>query len=140
MLEKEHPGLSLVRQCNLLGVSRSSFYYKPKPMRSEDLVLMRLIDDQYMKTPVYGSRSMRDYLNRQGYPVNRKRVQRLMRLMGIEAIYPKPKTSTPHPGHRIYPWGVGSNLDLIHNFFISLPQLTTFFKLASNIADSFADI
>jgi putative transposase len=104
MLEKEHPGLSLVRQCNLLGINRSSFYYKPKPMRSEDLVLMRLIDDQYMKTPVYGSRSMRDFLNRQGYPVNRKRVQRLMRLMGLEAIYPKPKTSIPHPGHRIYPY------------------------------------
>ncbi len=63
---------------------------------------MKLIDEQYMKTPVYGSRSMRDHLNRQGYPVNRKRVQRLMRLMGLEAIYPKPRTSKPHPGHRIY--------------------------------------
>lgn len=66
--------------------------------------MMKLIDDQYMKTPVYGTRSMRNYLNRLGYNVNRKRVQRLMRLMGLEAIYPKPKTSKPHPGHRIYPY------------------------------------
>ena len=66
--------------------------------------MMKLIDDQYMKTPVYVTRSMRNYLNRQGYKVNRKRVQRLMRLMGLEAIYPKPKTSKPHPGHRIYPY------------------------------------
>ncbi len=66
---------------------------------------MKLIDEQYMKTPVYGSRSMRDHLDKhQGYKVNRKRVQRLMRLMGLEAIYPKPKTSKAHPGHRIYPY------------------------------------
>ena len=65
---------------------------------------MRLIDEQYMKTPVYGSRSMRNYLRRLGYKINRKRVQRLMRLMGLEAIYPKPKTSKPHPEHKIYPY------------------------------------
>jgi putative transposase len=73
-------------------------------MSPKDLELMRLIDEQYMKTPVYGTRSMRNYLNRQGHRVNRKRVQRLMRLMGLEVIYPKPKTSKPHPGHRIYPY------------------------------------
>jgi putative transposase len=104
MLDSKHPGLSLKRQCDLLGINRSSVYYKPRPIRPEDLEMMKLIDDQYMKTPVYGTRSMRDYLNRQGYKVNRKRVQRLMRLMGLEAIYPKPKTSKPHPGHRIYPY------------------------------------
>ena len=104
MLDKEHTGLSLARQCNLLGINRSSVYYEPQPIPAEDLELMRMIDEQYMKTPVYGSRSMRDHLNRQGYPVNRKRVQRLMRLMGLEAIYPKPRTSKPHPGHRIYPY------------------------------------
>ncbi len=65
---------------------------------------MKLIDEQYMKTPVYGSRSMRDHLDKKGHKVNRKRVQRLMRLMGLEVIYPKPKTSKPHPGHRIYPY------------------------------------
>ena len=66
---------------------------------------MRIIDEQYLKTPVYGSRSMRNYLRRLGYKkINRKRVQRLMRLMGLEAIYPKPKTSKPHPEHKIYPY------------------------------------
>ena len=104
MLDSKHPGLSLKRQCDLLGINRSSVYYKLRPIRPEDLEMMKLIDEQYMKTPVYGTRSMRDYLNRQGYNVNRKRVQRLMRLMGLKAIYPKPKTSKPHPGHRIYPY------------------------------------
>jgi putative transposase len=104
MLDSKHPGLSLTRQCNLLDINRSSVYYKPRPIRPQDLEMMKLIDEQYMKTPVYGSRSMRDHLNKQGYKVNRKRVQRLMRLMGLEVIYPKPKTSKPHPGHRIYPY------------------------------------
>jgi putative transposase len=104
MLDSKHLGLSLKRQCDLLDINRSSIYYKPRPIRPGDLEMMKLIDEQYLKTPVYGTRSMRDYLNRQGYKVNRKRVQRLMRLMGLEAIYPKPKTSKPHPGHRIYPY------------------------------------
>jgi len=65
---------------------------------------MRLIDEQYLKTPSWGSRSMRNYLRRLGYKINRKRVQRLMRLMGLEAIYPKPKTSRPHPAHKVYPY------------------------------------
>jgi putative transposase len=105
MLDSKHPGLSLTRQCNLLDISRSSVYYRPRPIRMQDLEIMKLIDEQYMKTPVYGSRSMRDHLNKHhGYKVNRKRVQRLMRLMGLEAIYPKPKTSKAHPGHRIYPY------------------------------------
>ncbi len=65
---------------------------------------MRWIDEQYLKTPFYGSRSMRLHLHRLGYHVNRKRIQRLMRLMGLEAIYPKPKTSRPHPDHQIYPY------------------------------------
>jgi putative transposase len=105
MLDSKHPGLSLTRQCNLLDINRSSVYYKHRPIRLQDLEIMKLIDEQYMKTPVYGTRSMRDYLNKhQGYKVNRKRVQRLMRLMGLEAIYPKPRTSKAHPGHRIYPY------------------------------------
>lgn len=104
MLDPKHLGLSLKRQCELLGINRSSVYYKPRPIRPGDLEMMKLIDEQYMKTPVYGTRSMRDYLNRKGYKVNRKRVQRLMQLMGLEAIYPKPKTSKPHPEHRIYPY------------------------------------
>ena len=95
---------SISRQCHLLGLSRSSIYYKPRPIKPEDLELMRLIDEQYMKTPSYGSRSMARHFRRQGRKVNRKRIQRLMRLMGIEAIYPKPHTSRPHPEHKIYPY------------------------------------
>ena len=95
---------SISRQCHLLGLNRSSYYYKPRPIKPEDLELMRLIDEQYMKTPFYGSRSMARHFRRQGRKVNRKRIQRLMRLMGIEAIYPKPHTSRPHPEHKIYPY------------------------------------
>jgi len=96
--------LSIFSQCRLLGISRSSFYYQPKPMKEEDLKLMRLIDEQFLKTPTWGSRSMRNHLRRLGYKVNRKRVQRLMRIMGLEPIYPKPRTSRPHPEHKVYPY------------------------------------
>lgn len=104
MIEPKHPKVSLAGQCRLLGINRSSVYYKPRPMKDEDLELMKKIDDHYMKHPTGGSRTIRDHLNRQGYNVNRKRIQRLMRLMGIEAIHPKPRTSKPHPEHRIYPY------------------------------------
>jgi putative transposase len=104
MIDPHNKKLSLLRQCKVLRLSRSSIYYKPRPINPEDLELMRLIDEQYMKTPNYGSRSMTSFLRRLGYRVNRKRIQRLMRLMGLEAIYPKPKTSRPHPDHRIYPY------------------------------------
>lgn len=96
--------LSISSQCRLLDISRSSFYYQPKPMSEEDLKLMRLIDEQFLKTPTWGSRSMRNHLRRLGYKVNRKRVQRLMRIMGLEPIYPKPRTSRPHPDHKVYPY------------------------------------
>jgi putative transposase len=96
--------LSISSQCRLLDISRSSFYYKPKPMKKEDLELMRLIDEQFLKTPTWGSRSMRNHLRRLGYKINRKRVQRLMRIMGLEPIYPKPRTSRPHPDHKVYPY------------------------------------
>jgi putative transposase len=104
MIEPESSEPSISRQCQLLGLSRSSFYYAPRPIDPEDLELMRLIDEQYLKTPTYGSRSMARHFRRQGCWVNRKRIQRLMRLMGIEAIYPKPHTSRPHPEHKIYPY------------------------------------
>jgi putative transposase len=87
-----------------LNLNRSTYYYKKKPVKPGDLKLMRLIDEQYLKTPSWGSRSMRNHLRRLGYKINRKRVQRLMRLMGLEAIYPKPKTSRPHPAHKVYPY------------------------------------
>jgi len=104
MIDSQYPGISILQQCDMLKISRSSVYYKRKGVKKEDLELMRIIDKQYLKTPVYGSRSMRNYLRRLGYNINRKRVQRLMRLMGLEAIYPKPKTSKPHPEHKIYPY------------------------------------
>lgn len=104
MIDSKHPGLSLSRQCIVLDINRSTVYYKPKEVRDDDLELMKEIDENYMKHPTNGSRSIRDFLRRQGRKVNRKRVQRLMRLMGIEAIYPRPRTSKPNPEHRIYPY------------------------------------
>jgi putative transposase len=104
MVDPQEPNLSVARQCRLLKIHRSSFYYRSKPAKAEDLELMRLIDEQYLNTPMWGSRSMRSHLQRLGYKINRKHVQRLMRLMGLEAIYPKPKTSRPHPEHKIYPY------------------------------------
>ena len=91
MIEPERREPSISRQCQLLGLNRSSFYYKPQPIKLEDLELMRLIDEQYLKTPSYGSRSMTRHFRRQGRKVNRKRIQRLMRLMGI-------------PEHKIFPY------------------------------------
>ncbi len=104
MLLRQHEKLSLSQQCKILGLSRSSIYYQKRPIKNEDLELMRLIDEQYLKRPVWGSRSMTTFLRRQGWKINRKRVQRLMRTMGLEAVYPRPKTSKPHPEHKIYPY------------------------------------
>ena len=96
--------MSLRRQCELLGLSRSNVYYQPVPTPTEDLRLMRLLDEQYTACPFYGSRRMTAWLVRQGEAVNRKRVQRLLRSMGLEAIYAKPRLSTPGAGHRVYPY------------------------------------
>ena len=95
---------SVRRQCDLLGLSRSSLYYAPAGETAENLRLMRLIDTEYTAHPFYGSRRMTAWLIRQGETVNRKRVQRLLRLMGLEAIYPKPRLSAAGRGHRIYPY------------------------------------
>jgi putative transposase len=96
--------LSVRRQCELLGLNRSSLYHQPAGETSEDLRLMRLIDEQYTARPFYGSRRMTVWLTERGEEVNRKRVQRLMRVMGLEAIYPKPRLSLAGKGHRIYPY------------------------------------
>jgi putative transposase len=88
----------------LLGLNRSTYYYTAATETEANLELMRLIDRQYLKTPFYGSRRMREWLELQGYAVNRKRVQRLMQMMGLEAIYPKHRTSLSSPGHRKYPY------------------------------------
>jgi len=94
----------MVRQCTLLGISRSGLYYQPMGVSEEDLTLMKLIDHQYLTTPFYGTRRMAAWLRNQGYEVNRKRVRRLMRIMGLKTIYRRPRTSKPAPGHKIYPY------------------------------------
>jgi putative transposase len=105
LIEVEHAELSVRRQCELLGLNRSSLYYEAAAETAENLRLMRLIDEQYTAQPVYGSRRMTAWLKHEkGEKVNRKRVQRLMHLMGLEAIYPKPKLSAGGRGHRIYPY------------------------------------
>jgi putative transposase len=104
LIEAAHPELSVRRQCELLGLNRSSFYYEPALESPDNLRLMRLIDEQYTRRPYYGSRRMTIWLQEQGEGVNRKRVQRLMRIMGLEAIYPKPRLSVPGRDHRIYPY------------------------------------
>ena len=91
------------RQCALLGLNRASLYYEPAGETAENLRLMRLIDGEYTAHPFYGSRRMTAWLSRRGEAVNRKRVQRLMRLMGLEAIYPKPRLSAAGRGHRVHP-------------------------------------
>jgi len=85
-------------------MSRSSLYYQPVGPSEEELTLLRLIDEQYLKTPFYGSRRMTVHLRQQGFEVNRKRVQRLMHQLGLQAIYPKPKLSQAHPEHKVYPY------------------------------------
>ena len=104
MIRREHPDLSLSRQCRLLLIARSSVYYVPKGESAESLALMRRIDELYLKYPFYGSRQMARHLRREDIRAGRHRVRRLMRLMGLQAIYQAPRTSTPHPEHRIYPY------------------------------------
>jgi putative transposase len=104
LIEPAQSQLSLRRQCQLLGLARSSFYYCPEPVSESDLMLMRLLDEQYTRTPFYGIRRMTAWLKQLGHEVNHKRVRRLLRLMGLEAIYPGPKLSQPGCGHRIYPY------------------------------------
>jgi putative transposase len=106
-IEPELPGVSIARQCELLQLPRSSFYRyggNLSGVSQEDLELMRLIDEEYTRHPFYGSRKIRTFLRRQGYKINRKRVQRLMRKMGIQSIAPKPNTSVPRKDHKIYPY------------------------------------
>ena len=104
MIDRANPNLSISRQCRILSLSRSSFYYAAKGESEANLALMRRIDELFMKYPFYGSRQMARQLRREGQCVGRHRVRRLMRLMGLEAIYQAPRTSDPHPEHRIYPY------------------------------------
>ena len=104
LVEPKHSGLSVVRQCELLDVSRSGFYYQPSGESVENLALMRLIDEAYLDCPYYGARQMMRYLRRNGHKIGRHRVARLMRKMGLAAIYQKPNTSRPNPENKIYPY------------------------------------
>ena len=114
MIDPSHPMLSVSRQCQLLNLSRSTYYYEPAAESPENLMLMRQIDEEYLRHPFLGSRRMAIYLRSLCYPVNRKRVQRLMRLMGLEGIAPGPRTSLPRKEHKIYPY-------LLHGLAITEP-------------------
>jgi len=103
-VEPSSPDISILRQCKLLGLPRSSYYYQPRGESPLNLKLMRLLDEQYTRTPFYGSPKMTLWLREQGHEINHKRVERLMSVMGLQAIYPKPNTSKPHPENKIYPY------------------------------------
>ena len=102
MIEPKHPSLPVTRQCELLGLARASYYHRPEPEEDENLRLMRLIDETHLAYPAFGSRQMTRWLRRQKELVNRKRVRRLMRQMGLVAIYPKPNLSRKHPQHAVF--------------------------------------
>ena len=104
MVAPTHARLSIVRQCHLVSIARSSFYYEGQGESPVNLRLLRVIDDQFLETPFYGSRQMTRWLRRQGDTVSRKRVRRLMRRLGVHAVCQRPRTSQSHPGHRIYPY------------------------------------
>ena len=107
LVERENPALPVSQQCRLLAVSRSSVYRRPAEVSEEDRVIMALIDRQYLARPYYGSRRMAAWLATQGHLVNRKRVQRLMRLIGLVAIYQRPNTSKAAMAHKVYPYLLG---------------------------------
>jgi putative transposase len=104
MIKRMDPTLPISQQCRLLALPRSSVYRKPAAVSAEDLAIMALIDRHYLARPYYGSRRMAAWLTTQGHRVNRKRVQRLMRLLGLAAIYQRPNTSKPAEAHKIYPY------------------------------------
>ena len=111
MVERDRAALPIVRQCQLLSISRSSFYATPYGESDTNLIIMAEIDRQFLDTPFYGVRQITWHLRTKGWPVNVKRVRRLMRKMGLMPIYQRPKTSTPEPGHRIYPFCNGPSVN-----------------------------
>jgi putative transposase len=115
MIDPEHPRLSVVRQCALVSIGRSTFYRAPTPDTAENLALMRLLDEQFLETPWYGSRQMARHLRRLGHRVGRKRVRRLMARMGLVPIYQRPRTTVPNSEHKIYPY-------LLRNLLIDQPN------------------
>ena len=115
MIEPDHPHLSVARQCVLVSIPRSTFYRAPATETPENLALMRLLDEQFLETPWYGTRQMTRHLRRLGHAVGRKRVRRLMGKIGLSAIYQRPRTTVPHPEHRTYPY-------LLRNLVIDRPN------------------
>ena len=115
MIERTHPTLSVVAQCQLLSISRSSFYYAPQGETAMNLDLMLLVDKQFLDTPFYGVRQMAWHLQNEGHAVNEKRIRRLMRLMRLMPIYQEPNTSKPAKGHKTYP-------DLLVGLLIDRPN------------------
>ena len=103
MIDRSH-ALPLTRQAKALGISRGRVYYRPRPVPTADLAIMRRMDELHLEFPFAGSRMLRDLLNRDGIEIGRRRVATLMKRMGIEALYRKPDTSKPAPGHKIYPY------------------------------------
>lgn len=114
MIDSSHD-LPVVRQCQILNISRSTAYYQARPESQANMILMRRMDELHLDFPFTGARLLRDLLQQEGYSVGRERVSRLMRLMGIQAIYRKPNTSKPHPSHPIYPY-------LLRNLVIDRPN------------------
>ena len=115
LIDRDHANLSIRRQCTLLGLARSGVYRPPPPANDNDLAVMRRIDELFTAWPFLGSRRMAAMLRAEGWPINRKRVQRLMRRMGIEALGPKPRATKPAPGHKIFPY-------LLRNLAIDRPN------------------
>ena len=111
-IEPEYKKLSIIEQCALTGLARSTYYYEPKPESLENLTLMQWIDRMYLTRPFYGVPRMTDWLQDLGYTVNHKRVERLMRMMGLQAVVPGPHTTQAHPKHRIYPYLL-RNLEIV---------------------------
>ena len=104
MIDRQHDLLSITKQAEALGISRSSVYYVPRPVPAAELAIMRRMDELHLEFPFAGSRMLRDLLNQDRIEIGRRRVARLMKRMGIEAIYRQPNTSKPAPGHKIYPY------------------------------------
>lgn len=134
--------MSIARQCDLVGLPRSTYYYQERGESAENLHLMRLLDQQYTDTPYDGVRRMTAWLRSPGYAVNHKRVARLLRTMGLETLYPKPQLSAPHPAHRVYPyllrgvpitrvnqvWSTDSTYSRLHGGFIYLVAVMDWFS------------
>jgi len=122
-IDRDHKDFSVSRQCELLGLSRSAYYYQAREIDTRDLGIMRLIDKEFTDYPFFGSRRLSDWLAEQGFPACRSKVSRLMKVMGIEAIYPRKSLSARHPDHKIYPYLL-RGLDINHPDHVPCMDIT----------------